>query len=35
MKICIIYKNEVATNNIVIKLFKRQLANKEVTNKKI
>jgi hypothetical protein len=31
---CIIYKNEVATNNIVIKLLKRHLANKEVTNKK-
>jgi len=32
---CIIYKNEVATNNIVIKLFKRHLANEEVINKKI
>ena len=29
---CIIYKNEVATNNIVIKLLKRHLANKEVAN---
>ena len=31
---CIIYKNEVATNNIVIKLLKRHLANKVLTNKK-
>jgi hypothetical protein len=31
---CIIYQNEIATNNIVIKLLKRHLANKEVTNKK-